>query len=85
MTKEEKIQTIVNVLFENTTSEQLPLEKCYELAEKIVEKFRPKWIDMNWWSLLINKNREQEIASLYQRTGEYGRRSRIAEPKHFRP
>lgn len=36
---EESIQTIVNVLFENTTAEQLPLEKCYELAEKIVEKF----------------------------------------------
>lgn len=38
MIKEEQIQTIVNVLFENTTTEQLPLEKCYELAEKIVEK-----------------------------------------------
>ena len=39
--KEEQIQTIVNVLFENTTSEQLPLEKCYELAEKIVEQVTP--------------------------------------------
>ena len=38
MTKEEQIQTIVNVLFENTTSKQLTLEKCYELAEKIVEE-----------------------------------------------
>ena len=42
MDKEEAIQTIVNVLFENTTAKQLPLEKCYELAEKIVDKFRPK-------------------------------------------
>lgn len=42
MTNEEQIQTIINVLFENTTTEQLPLEKCYELAEKIVEKFRPR-------------------------------------------
>lgn len=44
MDKEEAIQTIVDVLFGNTTSEQLPLEKCYELAEKIVEKFWPKLI-----------------------------------------
>ena len=35
-----EVQTIVDVLFENTTAEQLPLEKCFELAEKIVEKFR---------------------------------------------
>lgn len=38
MEKEEQIQSIINILFANTTSEQLPLEKCFELAEKIVEK-----------------------------------------------
>ena len=38
MTKEEQVQIIADVLFDNTSTEQLSVEKCYELADKIVER-----------------------------------------------
>lgn len=41
MKREEKISAIVDVLFFNTSIRQPPLEKCYELAEKILNQVNP--------------------------------------------
>ena len=38
MTREEQISAIADILFYNTATGELTVEKCYELAEKIVNQ-----------------------------------------------